>query len=348
MSGRRGQTCPRRPAKKYSQGERLLSLYDMLHQGQRLNAGRAAETLEVSRRTIERDLRYLHDVLALEEVEEEHGLSYQLPHAGRQWRITPWQVLAISVGARLTGFLSGQRFATEVEPLLDQFRRSLNPGDQLRLMRLERKIHVVATGHKDYRGSPALQDRLGCMLDGLLIEKPITLGYLSHHRRRAGETPGTMQVQPLCLTLHRGAVYFVVDVLEGGGRLTGKRIMLALDRITEARVETGAEQIEYPTDFEPVAYFEDAFGVMARGGLQEVRLRVSSEMAPYVLERYWHATQHLVTGDDGALLVTLTLRGLEEVAEWILTMADQAQALEPPELVELVKRRLERALAQYA
>jgi len=41
--------------------------------------------------------------------DEELGVAYQLPWAARQWRITPWQILAVAVGTRLTGFLSGQR-----------------------------------------------------------------------------------------------------------------------------------------------------------------------------------------------------------------------------------------------
>lgn len=322
----------------------------MLYRGQRVQAKAIADMFGVSRRTIERDLRVLQEVLGTEPVKVEHeelGVAYQLPYTTRQWKITPWQILAIAVGARLTGFLSGQHFATEVEPLLDQFRRSLSRGERMRLQRLERKIHVVATGQKDYRGNPVLQELLASLLEGLLVERPVSLSYLSHHRRGKGGQPRPMVVHPLSLTIHRGAVYFVVDVLEGAARPEGTRILLALDRITEASLTEDAQKMDYPADFDPRAFFNEAFGIMADGATFDVVIRVSAMMAPYVLERFWHSTQHLVTEDCGDLVVSMRVTGLVEISEWILGMGEHAEAFEPAELRSLVQERLEKALARY-
>ena len=186
---------------------------------------------------LERAVTVLDEVLegrVVRETMPDGGAARRLPEAERRWHVTLGQLLAVGLGARLAGFLSGKHFVTDVAPLLEQLGRSLAPGDRRRLRRLEEKIVVIGTGQKDVRRRPEVQVRLATMVEGLLLEREVEVGYLSHNRRSRGEAPRGLRVHPLALVLHRGGVYFVVDIVAGDWPTPPARVLLALDRIGAA------------------------------------------------------------------------------------------------------------------
>jgi len=350
MASRGSERLLGRPARKYSQAERLIRLYDKLRWGGRLNPGEEAGEQGVDRRTIQRDFKALLRALGPGKIKRSDPVQgpvrYSMPGAHRPFETTLWQVLAISVGARMTGFLSGRSFHSEVGPLLDQLRASLK-GKRYKLETLEKKIHVVGTGQKDYRRQPEAQQKLSVMLGGLIEQRPVEVGYHSHQRRKMGLPELGLRIHALCLTIHNGAVYFVVDVVEGEDVIAGKRILLALDRLTRARLDEEEDPYEAPVDFDPGTYFRNTFGVWTGDGLHTVRLRIDELYAPYVTERFWHVSQVVEPREDGGLEIQLRLGRLQEVQDWILAMGEHAEVLEPPELRVKIRERLTEALARY-
>jgi len=346
---RRGRRLGR-PKKKYSQAERTLQLYDRLHRGQTLRASTLARELSVDRRTLQRDLGVLSEVLQargtpLERVADpEPGV--RLPNPGKRWTTTRWQVLAVALGARLSGFLSGERFATQVAPLLSQLQASLPAAQALDVHELQRKLHVVEAGQKLYRKNPASQGCLAAMLDALLLDLPLELTYRS---RSPGSAPGgtvAMRVHVRCMTAHRGAVYFVVDGL-GGERHVGERVLLALDRVASATMDSSAQRLPSRPAFDAAAFFESAFGVWTGEETHRVRLWIDPSYAWAVQERSWHPTQTLTALPDGSLRLELVLGELREVADWVLGMGEHCRVERPPALRTLVTERLRAALGAY-
>jgi hypothetical protein len=327
----------RRPRGRYTQPRRLLQLYDRLHLGQRIHPTRLAEDLGVSRRTLERDLSVLGDVLGyrLERTMGTDGkVVYHLDRAST-WPTTRWQVLAVAVGARMTGFLQGRRFAKEVSPLLSALLHSVRDGQRLDVEDLGRKIHVVDSGRKRYDLDEAKQERLAAMMDGLLLEHPVALSYHSPGARVAGRPPRALTTHPFSMVLHRGGVYFMVRVPEWGD----EPILLSLDRIIEAKVEQDSPRFAVPADFDPGAYFASAFGIWTGDEAHQVRLRIDADYAPYVVERSWHPSQETSWDDQGRLVLTLHLGELREVEEWIMGMGEKAEVLEPETLRTQVRER---------
>jgi predicted DNA-binding transcriptional regulator YafY len=340
-------TKPGRPAKTYSQAHRLLILYDMLNDGAHLRAKHTAEKFGVSRRTLERDISVLREVLPLERIESPE-VAYRLVGRKRRWELSSWQVLAVAVGAKTTDFLAGRRFAPELEPLLDQLRSALNPGQRHRLYGVEQKIHAVRLGDKDYRTRPDLQEVLVEMTDGLLYEKHVDVLYLSHRRAAADKDPLGLSIHPLSLILHRGGVYFICDVVGGDWHGDDRRILLALDRIKRAECQRTDDSFDYPTDFNSDEFLADAFGIATVGEIERVQLHIDEVYAPYVLERHWHESQSFEHQLDGSIVMSLEVCGYWELVDWILGMGEHVEALEPPALRKQVRERLEMALAKYA
>ncbi len=341
---------PGRPAKAYSQAHRLVELYDLLHRGGRIHAASIAAERGVSRRTIERDVRVLEEVLGGRLVRKDTpgvGMRWLLDRPRASWKTTRWQVLALALGARMARFLSGRRFDTEVAGVIEQLRESMLPGRRLDVRRLEKKIHVISPGWKEYRKNERAQRQLDEMVEGLLSDRPVELRYLSPSRAEKGEAPRALRVRPLTLVVFRQAAYFVVDVLGGDPSKVGRRILLALDRIEGASCDREAEMMEAVHDYEPSAYFASSFGLFTSQEAARVRLKVASGYATYVRERAWHPSQLMEESMEGDLLVELEVAPGWELQDWILGMGEHVEVLEPAELRSKVVKRLREALEGY-
>jgi len=336
-----------RPAAKYSQAVRLLNLYDRANRGEILRPSDAlADSLCIDKRTLQRDLAILREIGKLHPADGPTP-GWCLPKAARNWGMDIWSVLGVLLGARAIAHLAGAQIAGQVAPLLSQLRRSLPLKDQHNLDDLEHRVHVTESGQKLYRQQPRQMQTLQAMVDGLLRQRPIELTYLSPRQRAQGSAPRPMRVQALCLVLHRGGVYLVVDLLNTDTPHETRRLLLSLDRIESVRVETDAAPCTYPLDFRPSEYFESAFGIWNGTESHHVRLRVDPLYASAVRERAWHATQTLEQQPDGSVILTMQLGALEEVTEWVLGMGEHVRVETPHALIERVRLRLEQALAQY-
>jgi predicted DNA-binding transcriptional regulator YafY len=338
----------KRPEGKYTQGERLLRLYHVLQRGP-LRTAEAATQLGVSIRTIERDRSALQSALELRlesALDTDGRTTWRLPVARdgvRRRRVEELQVLAVALGLRLTGFLTGRDFAEEIQPLLAALHGSLDHGASRRLRGIERKIHVVMTGQKDYRRHPAAQARVHSVVGALLRDRELDVRYRSHLGTR-GERH--LRVQPLALVLHRGGLYLVVDRVGDAHSDLPRRILLALDRMHDVTVHDDAH-FEPPRDLDAAEFFRTAFGVLT-GEAERISIRIDAVYAPFVRERFWHATQVVEALPGGGLEVTLDAVPRGEVEEWVLSMAGHAEVLAPADLREAVRARLERALALHA
>lgn len=71
------------------------------------------------------------------------------------------------------------------------------------------------------------------------------------------------------------------------------------------------------------------------------------DVAHFFRESQWHASQQITPETDGSLLVIFMAGGLEEIARWILSWGKELKALEPPELVMLIKKQLRNTLQHY-
>ncbi len=128
--------------------------------------------------------------------------------------------------------------------------------------------------------------------------------------------------------------------------MEGARILLSLDRIQHAVLSTDQATFRPPADFDAKTHFKNAFAIWGGSNLFDVRLRIDASYASYVMERTWHHSQHMRPDEQGRLLVDLQVGQLKEVEEWVLSMGEFVQVLEPPALRTAVMRRLRTALAR--
>jgi predicted DNA-binding transcriptional regulator YafY len=103
-----------------------------------------------------------------------------------------------------------------------------------------------------------------------------------------------------------------------------------------------------PSGFQAPSYFKDAFGISQADKPSKVRLLFAREVATYIRERVWHASQELRQHTDGGLEFRLQTSSRKEVTPWVLSWMPNVKVLAPRQLREGVRQRMRQGLAPYA
>jgi len=118
----------------------------------------------------------------------------------------------------------------------------------------------------------------------------------------------------------------------------------AISRMSDARMSDDYYFIPDDFDFKKMA--GSHFGIMFGNQTHGVRVRFDERTAPFIRERTWHPSQSIEELEAG-LILSFTTNHLFEVRNWILSWGAGARALAPGELVQEVRRELAGALAGY-
>jgi proteasome accessory factor B len=92
-----------------------------------------------------------------------------------------------------------------------------------------------------------------------------------------------------------------------------------------------------PQKFSLEKRLRDSFGVLTGPGNFDVLIHFDELAADYIREKRWHASQQLTEAEDGGVRLRLKLSSLAEIQRWILSWGGHATVLAPVELADSVK-----------
>ena len=119
----------------------------------------------------------------------------------------------------------------------------------------------------------------------------------------------------------------------------------ALDRVTSTEVlDKPARDVSTEELSET---FGPGYGLFSGPVRGRARLRFVAERARWVADERWHGQQETQRLPDGRHELTVPYSEVDELLGEILRYGPDVEVVEPPELVELVRERLERAVGQY-
>lgn len=103
-----------------------------------------------------------------------------------------------------------------------------------------------------------------------------------------------------------------------------------------------------PADFDIRNHVDPNFGVWNNPTKPvKVELLFSKEISTYILERSWHEGQKMKQYKDGSVYLSFKSNQMQESLFWILHFGSAVKVLNPPELVEKVKKEAKKILKQY-
>jgi proteasome accessory factor B len=310
---------------------RLLKLVTLLQSGRSLTADDLAGELDVSRRTVFRDLNML----------ELAHIPYYFDPDENSYRIAEHfflQPVNLTLAEALSLMLLAGRLRSSSQlPLLDAGTRAamklesvLPPAIRRHVGSVSPKIDVALGPLGRHTGLQGVFDEL---LQAADTHRVCRLIYLSFHESRQIE----LTVHPLRLQFVGRAWYCIAFCPKWGENRTFK---LARIRKVQATDETFTPPKADRTD-EP---FGQAWSMIPEGRLYDIHLRFGPKVAGNVAEVRWHSSQETTFRDDGSLDFRARVDGIGEILWWILGYGPHVQVLAP----EALRDRVAEAAGQVA
>ena len=106
------------------------------------------------------------------------------------------------------------------------------------------------------------------------------------------------------------------------------------------------EQFVIPDDFCLDEFMKHSFKVW-QDELHTVKIRISPQWSRWVGEKIWHESQKLRKLENGGLELTFRVAGLEEIRMWAMSLGPEAEVIAPPELRNIIRDNLTRAVDLY-
>ena len=312
---------------------RLRQLFELLKKGGFPNATILARKLEVSTRTIRRDIELLRGYhhIGIEYDETRYGFfladpSQPFPGAA----FTESELLALIIARQA---LAAQRGSPLEQILSDGFNRlqsRLDDEQTYTLDTLGSLIFFHDLGHEDVS-----TETFHIITSALRTRREILFRYQGLKDAK----PRERRVHPYHLGNHNQKWYlFALDPASKSDKDAGIR-SFALSRITQLRL--GTATFQRPAHFNPAQHLKGSFGIHSGDPTTDIEVVIQFDAwaTRLVQERQWHASQDLIhhTETPGCTL-TLRLTSTAEVKRWILSWGEHATVLAPPQLQEELRQ----------
>jgi predicted DNA-binding transcriptional regulator YafY len=309
----------------------MLRIHQALQSGRLPNASTLGHELEVSVKTIHRDLEFMRDRLDLpiEYDSQRHGLLYtEEVKAFPTVQITEGELLALVIAEKAFQQYRGTHFERPLLSAIRKISESLPETISLSLSDIEQTISF-RTRAEPIQDLLVFDELAKATADG----RQLQLTY-----RKPGKTDSEERlVDPYHLANINGEWYlFAFDHLRKDMRT------FVPSRIKKIK-QTG-KTFKRPQKFSLDRRLRGSFGVHSGQGEYEVVIRFGARAADYIREKRWHDSQELHDRRDGGLDLHLKLTSLQEVERWVLSWGGDAAVVSPRELAESVRSAAQRLL----
>ena len=306
---------------------RMQQLHQQIKEGKFPNCRKLAEMLEISAKTVQRDIDFMRDRLNLPIDYDplRFGFYYSRPVANfPSIEVTEGEIIALFVAQKVLDQYRGTPFE---KPLHAAFHKI---SDGLR--------ESITFPWGDLDASFSFRNLGTTEADLVLFEnlsravlRSLEIGF--EYKKLGSTRYEQRQVQPYHLACIENQWYlFAFDL--GRNQLR----TFVLSRMRDVRLT--ATKFKRPADFEISKHLGSSFGVFSGKGHFRIRLQFDAFAARLVSERRWHASQKIKPlGKDGreGIEMSLELGGLEEITRWVLSWGGHAKVIAPKELQSRIR-----------
>lgn len=309
----------------------MLRIHQAVEAGRFPNTTTLARALEVSTKSVQRDIEFMRDRMGLPIAYDGSRFGYhytQKVEAFPTLQITEGELAALVIAEKALQQYRGTQFEKPLLSAIRKIEQSLPDTISLNLADLERTISFRT------RAEPILN----LEIFDLLATATARRQQLEIRYRKPGkQEAGRRTIDPYHLANINGEWFlFAYDHGRGDVRT------FVPARVTSA--EPTGRDFPRPQGFSLEARLRDSFGVHSGEGRFEVVLRFTSRAADIVREKKWHESQKLRELRDGGVELRLTLSSLIEVERWVLSWGGEAKVISPHQLRDSVRASARRLL----
>jgi proteasome accessory factor B len=312
--------------------ERMLKIHQAIQSGKYPNATKLAAELEVSTKSIHRDIEFMRDRLELpiEYHPQSFGYHYTAEvTAFPTLHITEGELVALVIAEKALEQYRGTQFEKPLLSAIRKIEQSLPDTISLNLADIEQTISFRT------RAEPVLNlEIFDALAKATAHRRQLELAY-----RKAGSRDAESRlVDPYHLANINGEWYlFAYDHAR-------KDIRTFVPARVQSAKPTG-KSFPAPQKFSLDQRLRGSFGVHSGEGEFEVVLRFNTRVADLIREKKWHESQELKELKGGGVELRLKLSSLIEIERWVLSWGGDVVVLKPRELVDAVADAAKKILA---
>lgn len=309
----------------------MLRIHQAIQSGKFPNASTLARELEVSTKSIHRDIEFMRDRLELPIEYDGSRFGYHYTEEVNAFptvQITEGEIFALLVAEKALQQYRGTSFEKPLLSAIRKMEQSLPDTISLNLSDIEQTI--------------SFRTRAEQILNLEIFD---TLAKATAHRRQIEMTYRK--------TGRRETEQRIVDPYHLAN-INGEWYLFAYDHARKdvrtfvpvriQSVKQTGKTFPRPEKFSLEKRLRDSFGVHAGEGEYEVVIQFSGRVADLIREKKWHESQQLRELKTGEVELKLKLSSLLEIERWVLSWGGDAKVLKPRELVESVRRAAEKIL----
>ncbi len=314
---------------------RLYEIDRLISQEVYPNCSYLSDCLEVSRRTVERDIERLRDMFGapIEYDRRRKGYYYSEAFVLTEVKLREGEAIALFLGQKLLMQCKGTPLEDFVKRAMLKIRRIMPQEIEVNL---ERALEAVSFHVDPLRGEEvAVAERYQVLAKALEERRTVGMEYYSAGRNAVSGR----KINPYHLRLTDGAWYCIGFCHERREVRT-----FALDRILSLSIT--CEHFTIPASFSIEEYLRDSWTI-ERGTPRQIVIEFDSTQVPYIRERQWHHSQKIEALPSGGLRMALTTGSTGEIMRWVMSFGSHAKILEPRDLRQQIIEELGNARANY-
>ena len=314
---------------------RLLQIDEEIRSGKFPNATSLSKKIEVSSRTIQRDIEYMRDMYNA-------PIEFDAYKNGYYYTEENFYIKSVPLS-------EGELFSVALfDQLLEQYRNTPLEND---LRSVFKKIEM-SLPNKITLDSSFLLNQTTFIPDQMGTINPENFSKIFsalknrhvldfEYRPLQKTTWMTRRINPLHAVCQKGNWYVM-------GFCHDKKDIRVFNFSRIQNVTESKEEFDIPEDFNPDKYFDKEIGIwLSATKKYTVELLISAEIGTFALERSWNKNQKIEQREDGSVWVSFETTQLPEVKRWVLGQGKTVKVLGPDELIAQVKEEVVAVLRMY-
>ncbi len=300
-----------------------------------LNKERLSKHLEVSEKTIQRDIEFMkYEYDAPIEFDKKHLGFY---YTDERFRVNPLTVdasdfLAVAVTDKVLEQYKNTPYAKYFKSFYQKIANIYEGKLSVNIADID-KILSFYIGPVRYVSDEimniterALRENIRCKMvyttghSGIVSERLIDVYHLKNHH-------GDWYIIGYCHKANQIKVF-------------------AMSRIKEIKLTN--QHFDIPDSFNIESYFADSFGIFESKVTYNVKMKIMNESVRYVKEKKRHSSEKRTELKDGSIILEYKVNALTELLMWALSLGKDCEIIQPKELREAIISELKSALNNYS
>lgn len=313
---------------------RMMKIHDLLAAEKFPNCSTLAEEFEVSTKTVQRDIDFMRDqmVLPIDYDQIRHGFHYTEPvEQFPMVKVTHGEMVALLVAQKALVQYKGTAFEAPLQSAFEKLASSLDGAASVSWQELS-----GAFSFRPAETSLPEMKVFEILSSAVLKSQEIEFHYQG--LRSAGSE--ARRVEPYHLACISNQWYLLGHDLVRGDVRT-----FAVTRMS--RMKLRSRTFKRPEKFSPQKLLAGSFSAFEARTVETVKIQLDPLAARLASERRWHSSQKLEPRAGGAIL-TMKVGLAPDLENWILSLGEHAEVLEPAELRRRIARTVREMAGRYA